>query len=81
MCEMRKERERERGIDYKNKRQKVRRDHREIMEKETQGRDLNREWREWEKMYMYNVLCLREAMLRNLVTYWDLLLGDGCWTD
>lgn len=32
MCEMRKEREW--GIDYKNKRQKVRRDHREIMEKD-----------------------------------------------
>lgn len=51
------------------------------MEKETQGRDLNREWREWEKMYLYNVLCLREAVLRNPVTNWDLLLGDGCWTD
>lgn len=69
MCEKRCVRERERTRDYRKKRQKVRRDfiRDEIMEKETQGRDFNREWREWEKMYMYNVLCLKEAMLRNPV--------------
>lgn len=46
MCVRERER-RERKRDYRKKRQKVRRDYRdEIIEKETQGTDLNRKWRE-----------------------------------
>lgn len=50
----------------------------EIIEKERQGRD-KREWREWQKMY--NCFVSQRKKKRNLVTNWDLLPGDGCWTD